>query len=148
VLFLSSGNIHRSYNSKSTDHVRGALRRLPWSGALFLAGFIAITGSPPFAPFISEFTIISSAFIQGRMLIGAIFLISLTVIFIGMALTVLPMVMGEVPHDSEATSYRDSIQTVGPPLFLLLLVFMLGVWIPAPLMTLLNDAAALLEVPR
>ena len=146
VLFLSSGNIHRSYNSKSTDHVRGALRRLPWSGGIFLAGFIAITGSPPFAPFISEFTIISSAFIQGRMLIGAIFLISLTIIFIGMALTVLPMVMGEVPPDSETTSYRDTIGTVGPPLFLLLLVFMLGVWIPAPLMTLLRDASALLEV--
>lgn len=148
VLFLSSGNIHRSYNSKSTDHVRGVLRRLPWSGGLFLAGFIAITGSPPFAPFISEFTIVSSAFIGGRMLVGAIFLISLTVIFIGMALTVLPMVMGEVPPDSETTPYRDTIYTVGPPLVLLLLVFLLGVWIPAPLMTLLQDAAALLEVPR
>jgi hydrogenase-4 component F len=146
VLFLSSGNIHRSYNSKSTYHVRGALRRLPWSGGIFLAGFIAITGSPPFAPFISEFTIISSAFIQGRMLVGAIFLISLTIIFIGMALTVLPMVMGDAPSDSETTSYRDSIGTVGPPLALLLLVFVLGVWIPAPLMTLLRDASALLEV--
>ena len=148
VLFLSSGNIHRSYNSKSTDHVRGALRRLPWSGGLFLAGFIAITGSPPFAPFISEFTIVSSAFTQGRMLIGAIFLISLTVIFIGMALTVLPMVMGDVPPDSESTSYRDSFWTVGPPLALLLLVFVLGVWIPAPLMELLREASALLEVPQ
>lgn len=148
VLFLSSGNIHRSYNSKRTDHVRGALRRLPWSGGLFLAGFIAITGSPPFAPFISEFTIISSAFIQGRMLIGAIFLISLTVIFIGMALTVLPMVMGEVPPESETTSYRDTVWTVGPPLLLLLIVFMLGVWIPSPLMSLLREASALLEVPQ
>ena len=146
VLFLSSGNIHRSYNSKSTDHVRGALRRLPWSGGLFLAGFIAITGSPPFAPFISEFTIISSAFIQGRMLVGAIFLVSLTVIFIGMALTVLPMVMGEVPPDSEKTAYHDTALTVGPPLLLLLLVFLLGVLIPAPLMTLLREASALLEV--
>ena len=146
VLFLSSGNIHRSYNSKRTDHVRGVLRRLPWSGWLFLAGFIAITGSPPFAPFISEFTIISSAFIQGRMLIGTIFLLSLSVIFIGMALTVLPMVMGEVPPDSETTSYRDTAWTVGPPLVLLLLIFMLGVWIPAPLLTLLHDGSALLGV--
>ena len=146
VLFLSSGNIHRSYNSKSTNQVRGALRRLPWSGGLFLAGFIAITGSPPFAPFISEFTIVSSAFIQGRMLVGALFLISLSIIFIGMALTVLPMVMGEVPAESEITSYRDNLQTVGPPLALLLLVFLLGVWIPAPLMDLLREGTALLEV--
>ena len=148
VLFLSSGNIHRSYNSKSTDHVRGALRRLPWSGGLFLAGFIAITGSPPFAPFISEFTIVSSAFIQGRMLVGALFLISLAIIFIGMALTVLPMVMGDIPEDSEKTSYRDSLLTVGPPLLLLLLVILLGVWIPQPLMDLLTSGAALLEVPK
>ncbi|MBP1728095.1 MAG: dehydrogenase (quinone) [Deltaproteobacteria bacterium] len=148
VLFLSSGNIHRSYNSKSTVQVRGALRRLPWSGGLFLAGFIAITGSPPFAPFISEFTIVSSAFMQGRMLVGALFLLSLAIIFIGMALTVLPMVMGDVPEDSEKTSYRDSLLTVGPPLVLLLMVFLLGVWIPQPLMDLLREGAALLEVPQ
>lgn len=62
VLFLSCGNIHRAYNSKSTQFVRGALRRTPWSGALFLAAFLAITGSPPFGPFVSEFLIVSSAF--------------------------------------------------------------------------------------
>lgn len=145
VMFLASGNIHRSYNSKNTAQVRGVLQRLPWSGGLFLAGFIAVTGSPPFAPFISEFTIVSSAFIQGRMLVGVLFLLSLAIIFIGMALTVLPMVMGDVPPESEATPYRDSIYTVGPPLGLLLLVLMLGVWIPAPLLGLLRDAAQLLE---
>ncbi|MDU0459935.1 MAG: proton-conducting transporter membrane subunit [Geobacteraceae bacterium] len=148
VMFLASGNIHRSYNSKNTSQVKGVLRRLPWSGALFLAGFIAITGSPPFAPFISEFTIVSSAFIQGRAMVALIFIVSLAIIFIGMALTVLPMVMGEVPPESETTSYSDTVWTVGPPLGLLLLVFLLGVWIPAPLMSLLNEAAALLEVPR
>jgi len=145
VMFLASGNIHRSYNSKNTAQVRGVLQRLPWSGGLFLAGFIAVTGSPPFAPFISEFTIVSSAFIQGRMLVGVLFLLSLAIIFIGMALTVLPMVMGNVPPESEATPYRDSIYTVGPPLGLLLLVLMLGVWIPAPLLELLHEAAQLLE---
>lgn len=146
VMFLASGNIHRSFNSKNTSHVRGVLYRLPWSGALFLAGFIAITGSPPFAPFVSEFTIVSSAFMQGRYLVGALFIFSLAIIFIGMALTVLPMVMGEAPDDCEATNYRDTLLTVGPPLGLLLLVFLLGVWIPAPLMSLLNEASLLLEV--
>lgn len=146
VMFLASGNIHRSYNSKNTAQVRGVLRRLPWSGGLFLAGFFAITGSPPFAPFISEFTIVSSAFMQGRALVGVLFLLSLAIIFIGMALTVLPMTMGEVPEGSESSSYRDTFWTVGPPMGLLLLVFMLGVWIPAPLMSLLREAAALLEV--
>ncbi len=146
VLFLSSGNIHRSYNSKTTDVVKGVLTRLPWSGGLFMAGFIAITGSPPFSPFISEFTIVSSAFIEGRHLVGGLFLLFLAIIFIGMALTVLPMVMGEPPAEIEPTNYRDRLLTVGPPLFMLGVILLLGVWPPEFLVALLKDGAAMLGV--
>jgi hydrogenase-4 component F len=146
VLFLSSGNIHRSYSNKTTDVVKGALTRLPWSGGLFLAGFIAITGSPPFSPFISEYTIVSSAFIDGRHLVGWLFLIFLVIVFIGMALTVLPMVMGAPPDDIEPTDYRDRLLTVGPPLFMLTIILVLGLWPPAFLVALLKDGAAMLEV--
>lgn len=146
VLFLSSGNIHRSYSNKTTNVVKGALTRLPWSGGLFLAGFIAITGSPPFSPFISEFTIVSSAFIDGRYLVGWLFLLFLVVVFIGMALTVLPMVMGAPPTDVEPTDYEDGLLTVGPPLFMMLVILVLGVWPPRFLLALLTDGAAMLGV--
>ena len=79
-------------------------------------------------------------------MVSALFLLSLTIIFIGMALTVLPMVMGEVPESSESSPYRDTVWTVGPPLVMLLVVFLLGVWIPEPLLAILRAAAALLEV--
>jgi hydrogenase-4 component F len=144
VLFLSSGNIHRAYNSKSTQFVRGALKRTPWSAALFLAAFLAITGSPPFGPFVSEFLIVSSAFLQGNNWCGGFFLFFLAMIFIGMASTVLPLVMGKMPEDMEKTPYRDSSHTVLPPLLLMGVVLLLGLWIPAPLQTLLQDAAGLL----
>jgi len=144
VLFMSSGNIHRAYNSKSTEFVRGAIRRTPWSGALFLAAFLAITGSPPFAPFISEFSIVSSAFVQGSPWTGVLFLLFLAVIFIGMASTVLPVVMGQVPSDIETTSYRDTPGTVLPLLLLMGIILMLGLWIPLPMLELLHDAAKLL----
>jgi hydrogenase-4 component F len=144
VLFLSCGNIHRAYNSKSTQFVRGALKRTPWSGALFLAAFLAITGSPPFGPFVSEFLIVSSAFVQGNPWSGALFLLFLAMIFIGMASTVLPVVMGKTPPDMEQTPYRDQAATVLPPLFLICVVLLLGLWIPMPLQTLLHDAANLL----
>ncbi|WP_041970072.1 proton-conducting transporter membrane subunit [Geobacter sp. OR-1] len=146
VLFLSSGNIHRSYSHKTTDVVRGALTRLPWSGGLFLAGFIAITGSPPFSPFLSEYSIVSSAFIEGQYAVGGLFLLFLTVVFIGMALTVLPLVMGEPTPNLEPTDYRDRLLTVGPPFFMMLVVLLLGVWPPEFLLQLLRDGAALLEV--
>jgi len=144
VLFLSSGNIHRAYNSKSTQFVRGALRRTPWSGALFLAAFLAITGSPPFGPFVSEFLIVSSAFVQGNYWTGGLFLLFLAMIFIGMASTVLPVVMGKVPDDIEKTPYTDTMHTVLPPLVLMGVVLMLGIWIPMPLQALITEAAGLL----
>jgi hydrogenase-4 component F len=144
VLFMSSGNIHRAYDSKRTEFVRGAIRRTPWSGALFLAAFLAITGSPPFAPFISEFSIVSSAFVQGSHWTGTLFLIFLAVIFIGMASTVLPMVMGNVPSGMEATGYRETPGSVLPLLGLMGIILMLGLWIPLPMQELLRDAARLL----
>ena len=144
VLFLSSGNIHRSYNSKTIGVVRGVLTRLPWSGGLFLAGFIAITGSPPFSPFISEYTIISSAFIDGQPWVGGLILLFLVVIFIGMALTVLPMVMGAPPVDIEATDYQDCLLTVGPPLFMMAVILLLGIWPPEFLVNLLRNGAVML----
>ncbi|MBJ6727869.1 proton-conducting transporter transmembrane domain-containing protein [Geomesophilobacter sediminis] len=148
VLFLSCGNIHRAYNSKSTQVVRGALRRTPWSGALFLAAFLAITGSPPFAPFVSEFSIVSSAFLQGSPWTGGIFLLFLAIIFIGMALTVIPVVLGEIPEDIAKTPYRDTIHTVLPPLVLMAAILVLGLWLPDPLQELIRQAAGLLGGER
>src|SRR6185295_18474897 len=84
VLFLSAGNIHRAYGSKVTDDVTGAMQLLPVSGALFLTGFLAITGSPPFGPFVSEFTIVNAAVGSGQFLVAGLFLLLLGIAFIGM----------------------------------------------------------------
>ncbi|HVR76366.1 MAG TPA: proton-conducting transporter membrane subunit [Planctomycetota bacterium] len=146
VLFLSSGNIHRAYGSKLTDDVTGALVRLPVSGSLFLAGFIAITGSPPFGPFVSELTILRAAFETGRFVPGALFLLLLLMIFIGMGSTVLAVVQGTPSSASmSATAYRDTPQTVVPILILFLFVILLGLYIPPPLEAMLQSAALYME---
>jgi len=146
VLFLCAGNIHRAYGSKSTDQVRGVLRRLPMSGTLFFAGFLAITGSPPFGPFVSEFSILMGSFRAGQFLIGGAFLFLLFVVFVGMSRTVLRAVEGRAPATGNASASREGFLTTAPPLLLLLLVLLLGVFIPAPLDELLLDAARFLEV--
>jgi hydrogenase-4 component F len=145
VLFLSAGNIHRAYASKSIDHVRGAMRRLPFSGALFLAGFLAITGSPPFGPFISEFAILNGAFDAGRFVSGGLFLFFLLVVLIGMGGTVLHVVQGRAPVEVRDTAYRDGVLTGAPILGLMALVLVLGLYIPGPLRGLLDDAVRFLE---
>ena len=148
VLFLSAGNIHRAYGSKLTDHVRGAIERVPLSAGLFLAGFFAVTGSPPFGPFVSEFTIVNAA-IAGRHYVAVgLFLLLLAVVFIGMGVTVLAVVQGIPLEREEPGRFRDSISTSGPILLFMALVVLLGVYIPPPLDSLLRDAAVSLEAVK
>ncbi len=94
MLFLVAGNILTAYKSKSTADVRGVLRVLPISGVLWVAGFLAITGSPPFGPFLSEFTILKAALDQGRNGVAFVYLLLLAAIFVGMASAVLGMAQG------------------------------------------------------
>ena len=145
VLFLSAGNIHRAYGSKTLDKVSGALRRVPWSGALFLAGFLAITGSPPFGPFISEFTILSGAMSERRFVTAALFLLFLLVVFIGMGATVLAVVQGPVSAAGATTDFRDTFWRVAPMLAALTMVVVMGVWIPDAVYGLVLAAAKSLE---
>jgi hydrogenase-4 component F len=148
VLFLSAGNIHRAYGSKLTDHVRGALRRVPLSAGLFLAGFLAITGSPPFGPFVSEFTIVNAAMGSGQFLAGGLFLLLLAVVFIGMGATVLTVVQGQPSEETPVNGFHDSVRTGAPIVLCMALVLLLGVYVPPALQTLLHDAANLLEGQR
>jgi hydrogenase-4 component F len=148
VLFLSAGNIHRAYGSKLTDDVRGALKRVPVSGALFLAGFLAITGSPPFGPFVSEFTILTAAAASGQFITVGLFLLLLGIVFVGMGSTVLAVVQGTPAAGQETDRFHDSVSTSGPVLLFMALVVLLGVYIPGPLESLLREAAASLEVTR
>ncbi len=145
VLFLTAGNIHRAYGSKSTDQVGGAMRRLPLSGTLFLVGFLAITGSPPFCPFVSEFAILNGAFAAGRPVVAGLFLVLLLLVFVGMGATVLKVVQGRVSAAGREMPYRDDAFTVLPPLILMAMVLLLGLYIPPPLRALLDQAVHFLE---
>jgi hydrogenase-4 component F len=121
------------------------MRRLPLSGTIFLFGFLAITGSPPFGPFVSEFAILNGAFGAGRFTAGGLFLLFLLVVFIGMGQTVLRMVQGRPSGRARVTAYRDGFFTGAPILVFMGLVLLLGLCIPAPVNALLSDAVRYLE---
>jgi hydrogenase-4 component F len=139
-LFLSAGNVHRAYGSKLTDSVRGAMRATPLSGSLLFFGFLASCGSPPFAPFASEFTIVSGAFSSGHYAPTAIFLTALLVIFVGMGATVLGVVMGEPSPPGTRTLFRDRFFTTAPILGLMLFLLWFGICLPPFLTDLLEQA--------
>jgi hydrogenase-4 component F len=145
VLFLSVGNIHRAYGSKNIDQVHGAMRLLPLSSSMFFAAFFAITGSPPFGPFISEFSILNGAFEARAYTTAGLLLFFLCLVFIGMGATVLSAVQGSIPGVyQEKKSFQDSFGSVAPVISLMILVLMLGIIIPAPLLNLINNAVQFL----
>ncbi len=149
ALFLSAANIHRAYGSKLTANVTGALHKIPVSAALFLMGFFAITGSPPFGPFMSEFTIVRAAIVSGQYVVAGLFLLMLVIVFIGMGATVLGLLQGEIsPIRADVPTYREGFFSVAPGIAFMGLVLLLGLYIPPPINALLKDAAALVEVAR
>jgi len=145
VLFLTSGNIVRCYSSHGVHAITGAFRRAPVSAWLFLLGFIAITCSPPFAPFVAIFGISSAAIQGGHPAAGAAFLILLGFLFIAMGSVILPVLQGLPSRSRVRTPYRDTFGTTAPAAVALLLALMLGLWLPKPLDNLLTQAALLVE---
>ncbi len=143
MLFLVAGNLLAVYRTKNTGGVAGALSVLPVSGALWLLGLFAITGSPPFGPFLSEFTILKAALDQGQTLVAVIYLSILAVILAGMAAPALAMAQGTPPeHIVPARSRSVALSAV--PATLGIAVFVLGIYVPPVLTRALREAAHLL----
>jgi hydrogenase-4 component F len=146
-MFLVTGNIVLATGSATADN-RGLVRTLPASATLLALGLFAVTGSPPFGLFLSEFTILRAAIDGGHPLIAATILVALGVIFVGMAALVFGIVLGEPPPPVSgairAVPTRESSWLVAAPVALAAIVLLLGVYIPGPLQDVLTRAAAAL----
>jgi hydrogenase-4 component F len=141
MLFLAAGTLLRVYRTKSVAGVRGVLRTLPLEGTIWMAGVLAITGSPPFGPFASKFTILMAALAQGQIAVAVIYLGLLALIFVGMVTSVLAMLQG-VPSVQRASRTRAEVLcAVVPSALLGLLVLILGLYVPPSLKGLLREAA-------
>ncbi len=142
LLFCAVGNAVLSAGPGAPPNLAGALRRAPASGFLLLVGLFAVTGSPPFAPFLSEFTILGALFHAGFHGTAAIVLALLAVIFIGLTARILDVVHG--PTAPSAPAWREDAWLLAGPAALALAVMTLGVFIPGPLFRTLAEAAGAL----
>lgn len=141
-LFLVAGNVVLATGTSSAAGNRGLVRTLPVSGVLLVAGLFAVTGSPPFGLFLSEFTILRAAVDGGHLAIAVAMLVLLAVIFIGMAVLVMNVALGEPAPDVRPV--RESAWLLVGPLALAGLVLLLGVYLPGPLQATLAHAAVAL----
>ena len=61
MLFLAAGAVVHEAGTGAIDRLGGLLRRMPWTGAVFAAGTVAIVGLPPFNGFVSELMVYLAA---------------------------------------------------------------------------------------
>ncbi|MDD4013659.1 MAG: proton-conducting transporter membrane subunit, partial [Candidatus Omnitrophica bacterium] len=140
ALFLTAGNILSDYKTKSVAGVKGVMSRLPVTGALWMAGFLAITGLPPFSIFLSKFVILKEAVDKGRMLEAGGFLALLAVIFIGMTAGFLRML--QPGSEQPQKKVREPLSLVLPACVLCLLVAVIGIYQPEIFRRGIEQAAA------
>jgi hydrogenase-4 component F len=159
MLFLVAGNTLGHFHTKSTLLARGTLRVLPVTGALWIVGLLAITGSPPFGAFLSEFAILRGILDGGHTLVAVLYLAALSIVFAGMSAVVVPIVYG-VPAVSQAELPAAPLPeqalpdleppappgepwwSLGPPLLLAATAVVLGLYMPVQWTDLLHRAAA------
>lgn len=128
LLFFVAGNVTQKYHTKKMGRIKGVLKTMPVTGPVLLIGALAITGLPPFSIFISEFVILSAGFAQGRYLAAGIFLLLITVIFVGMIYYVSKMAFGDPPK--RVTRGEVSWWSGAVVLIPVVLLVILGLYIP------------------
>lgn len=141
MLFLVAGHVLALYETKMVAQVRGLTRVAPVTGVLWLAGFFAISGVPPFGTFLSEFTILKAAFDGHRDVVGVIYLACLALIFMGMATAFLGMAQGRPPQRLGVAPVTGRTWMLAPCVVLAMAVLWLGCHLPAPVENLLRAAA-------
>lgn len=137
MLFLCAGNIFLKYSSTKIENVRGVLSVLPFTAVLFVLGFLAITGVPPFGTFLTEFSIMAAG-IKDHTVVVIIALLSLILAFFGFLKYVISMVFGdagEAMPKGEAGPW-----VVGPVIVLVFLLLGLSVMLPEQIESLLHNA--------
>lgn len=128
LMFFGAGNILLKFRSRNIDEIRGVASVMPVTAAMFLMGAFAITGSPPFSIFVSEFTILMSGMMQGNYLASALYLILIVAIFAGFLYQTGRMLFGEpLPGMARGEVSRLNLVVMG---LLVLIILVTGFYMP------------------
>jgi hydrogenase-4 component F len=143
LMFFCAGDVQQHFGTPYFWKVRGVLRTLPWTGGLFLLATLAVTGTPPFSIFQSEFKILSAALAGGRGWLAFLFIAGVVTIFAGFLSHMSKMNLG-TPHEA-ADPTTACPWKLGAMIALAVLIVVLGFWLPAPLFDLVQQAAQIIE---
>lgn len=140
--FFGAGRIGQMYGTHNMREIRGSLQANPLWGTGLFGSILALIGVAPFAIFMSELLILVAAVELGRYVPVSVFLLGAGTVFVGALRHGMDMAWGEKPATVklETNSVLEWLIVVIP----LLLLLILGLWMPAFFRHMLETAAAVL----
>jgi len=142
LLFFCAGSVQQHFSTPYFRKVRGVIRALPWTGGLFLLGTLAVTGTPPFSIFQSEFNILSGALAADHGWAALLFIAGVVTIFTGFLVHMAKMNLGnplaEMPRPT-ACPWK-----MGAMISVTVVIVILGFWLPVPLFQLVQQSAQII----
>ncbi|HVB13987.1 MAG TPA: proton-conducting transporter membrane subunit [Candidatus Dormibacteraeota bacterium] len=141
LMFFNSGNLLLRFRTTTIAEVRGVVRVAPATAVLVIVGALALAGAPPFGLFVSEFSIVRGALGQPNWGAGALIAALLLVGFVALVAPFSRMTFGD-GHAKQLQSRSElGLPVLVPGIALLAALLILGIWIPAPLHSLLMGAS-------
>ncbi|MDO8281517.1 MAG: hydrogenase 4 subunit F [Thermodesulfovibrionia bacterium] len=138
-IFFTVGHASQMHRTQEMDKIKGLFKGNPLVGWGMMFGVMAIAGMPPFGIFTSEFLILTAT-IKDAPMLTPFLLLGLAVAFAALFRKVQPMVSGEIP------SYQKFLKVAHVPVLLhLILVFILGIYLPDFLSKWFHTAAELIK---
>ena len=131
-LFLSAGNVLIGFQSKLVESIGDMTKFLPKTFVSFFAGFLGISGLPPFGIFISELFILIGAIQTGHPVYAALFMFALILVVAGAAQIVTGMSFSANTAEGKGV---ERYMRVIPPYVLLAASIVLCVWMPDTIFT-------------
>lgn len=144
--FLTSGNVLELYDTKRVKSVSGLMQADGKTGWLWVISFLAICAFPTSVLFISEFLMIKVMLLEKHYALCVLFVLLLTVVLYGIGRVVVKTAFGNVSDDKakmiEENRNKVSVFMYIPQFVMLIIVFVLGIYIPTHLNNIINLAVA------
>jgi hydrogenase-4 component F len=140
LLFCGTGNVLMKYGTRDLRSIKGLSATAPVSGALIIAGALALCGIPPFNIFVSEFMLVTAGLRAGYGWLMVICLLLLTVTLAALLRFIGGSLLGPRPEGVKPGDV--SVFALAPMVALLAVILLFGIALPQPVARLVESAAS------
>lgn len=145
VLFFAAGNIQQTFHSLEFRVIGpGVVKILPVTVLLMGLAAVAAMGLPPFGLFFSELTVITGGISAGKTTVSVLILIALIASFCGMLQQLTRILPGERTRGHQTRPMAPALAGTSAMALLLGALLVFSVWLPAPLLEGIHQAASII----